>query len=395
MAFLGIMIATCALSLAVMVSNGFEKEIKKTLKGLNADYIALPKDSNSVYLAKKSLDLMKKSNLIANYCNIGLGQVIVETNPSVFRTMNVKAVNSRTYFSVSGITTKIILPPIKVDYSKLLEGSSVIVGHKFAQDLGLKLHDSFEVFVPVMKKKNIELKKYDFKVGAIFKVGFDDYDGSTIIMNHITAKSIFKDFSTDIFMINQSKTDLHWTSIEYWNDFFSLQKNDVVKEKLIAALPDSKVLSWQEGSPILLESMKMEKLVSIFVLSLIVLVAMLNLLAFIFMKIQSKKRDIAILICMGMSPSSVASIFVFLGSIISFFASACGVGLAILIARLIDHYNLISLPGNYFFDRIIFDYSYEVFVILFVCINLFTFVMSFIPARFASMLNLSSVLRHG
>ena len=72
------------------------------------------------------------------------------------------------------------------------------------------------------------------------------------------------------------------------------------------------------------------------VLSIIVLVAVFNILSSLIMLVRAKTRDIAILRTMGASPASIMKIFVVQGALVGVIGTLAGLALGLLIAFNID-----------------------------------------------------------
>jgi lipoprotein-releasing system permease protein len=75
-----------------------------------------------------------------------------------------------------------------------------------------------------------------------------------------------------------------------------------------------------------------EKVVMFLILSLIVLVAVINIVSMLSMVVQEKRADIAILRTLGAAPRSIMAVFMVQGSVIGFVGTFIGVVLGVLLA---------------------------------------------------------------
>jgi lipoprotein-releasing system permease protein len=95
--------------------------------------------------------------------------------------------------------------------------------------------------------------------------------------------------------------------------------------------------------------MKMEKKVMFIILNLIIVVAAFNIASTLIMVVMQRTRDIGILKSMGATSRAVMRIFMLQGCIIGAVGTALGTVGGILLARILDEYELIRLPGDVYF----------------------------------------------
>lgn len=95
---------------------------------------------------------------------------------------------------------------------------------------------------------------------------------------------------------------------------------------------------WMEMNKNLFSALRLEKRVMFIILSLIVLVAMFNIITTLIMVVMEKNRDIAVLKSMGATSRSIMKIFVYQGLIIGIIGTLLG-----SIAGLAVAYNLEDL----------------------------------------------------
>jgi len=140
-----------------------------------------------------------------------------------------------------------------------------------------------------------------------------------------------------------------------------------------------------------------------FILTLIILVAALNIISTLIMMVMEKTRDIGILKSIGASSKSVMTIFTMEGLIIGVIGAVFGVLLGLLIA---DNINLMAdfigdLTGFqlfasdiYYFDRIPADIEKTDVVIISLCAVAISVLASLYPAWQAARLNPVEALRY-
>ena len=117
----------------------------------------------------------------------------------------------------------------------------------------------------------------------------------------------------------------------------------LVKDKIDLKLDDYNVYSrdWRETNSSLAEAMMVEKNVMLLVLSLILIIAGINIASGLVMLVKDKGREISILRAMGMSKFSASRIFIISGLKIGFFATFWGVLAGVLISPYVEEIRLI------------------------------------------------------
>jgi lipoprotein-releasing system permease protein len=178
------------------------------------------------------------------------------------------------------------------------------------------------------------------------------------------------------------------------NIFTRLDNEQTTIAQLQQRLPHLTIQSWKDLYPALVSSLKLEKYVMFFILALITLVASMNMISLLFMQIQQKRRDIAILKVMGLSTNKISNIFLQLGLTITLLASSCGLGLAFFVGSLLERYPCIELPDVYYVSHLPARIDAEIFIVVFVVTMLIGFCATWFPARRAQNINVAQVLRH-
>jgi lipoprotein-releasing system permease protein len=99
--------------------------------------------------------------------------------------------------------------------------------------------------------------------------------------------------------------------------------------------------------------MKLERLIIYIVISLIMVVAALNIISSLITIVFEKRREIGILMSMGATSSSILRIFMLYGMVVGFVGSTLGVATGVLLCYIQYHWRLIPLPGDvYFIDTL-------------------------------------------
>jgi lipoprotein-releasing system permease protein len=124
-------------------------------------------------------------------------------------------------------------------------------------------------------------------------------------------------------------------------------KSETMVREMIPILPlDISPITWQELNASLYTALKLEKTVLFFTLTLIIVVASLNIIAGLILLVIQKIKDIGILRSAGASSGIIRRIFFFQGGIIGLVGTTAGVLLGLTICALANRFKLISVPAE-------------------------------------------------
>ena len=156
------------------------------------------------------------------------------------------------------------------------------------------------------------------------------------------------------------------------------------------------VESWTESNKQFFGALKLEKLAMALILSLIVLVAALNIAGTLAMVVVNRTREIGILKAMGLTRKDTLRAFMLHGFWIGFVGTAAGMGLGLTLAFLIERYRIIPIPPEtYFVDSLPVALSaWDVAWIAALSLVL-PVVATIYPARQAASLEPVEAIRHG
>ena len=210
------------------------------------------------------------------------------------------------------------LAPKVVDGSlaALKAGSSnVAIGSQLAQNLGAQLGDSITIINPAGRATPFGTvpRQIAYTVAAVFEIGVYDYDKAFVVMPMKDAQTLLLTGDT-VGMIE-----------------VTTENPDKVSE-ILAPLERqlagrAVVTDWKTINASLFEALAVERVAMFVVLSIIVLVAVFNILSSLIMLVRAKTRDIAILRTMGATRRSLLKVFVTTGFCIGALGTVAGLGL--------------------------------------------------------------------
>ncbi len=190
--------------------------------------------------------------------------------------------------------------------------SNVAIGARLAENLGVGLGDVVTIINPQGRSTPFGTvpRQIGYTVSAIFEVGVYDYDQAFVVMPIEDAQTLL--LTGDSIGMIEVKTD----------------DPDAVSEilaPLSRKLAGQAVISdWKTINASLFEALAVERVAMFVVLSIIVLVAVFNILSSLIMLVRAKTRDIAILRTMGATRRSLLKIFVTTGFVIGALGTVAG-----------------------------------------------------------------------
>ena len=162
------------------------------------------------------------------------------------------------------------------------------------------------------------------------------------------------------------------------------------------------IIDWTQENSAYFGAIKLEKVMMSIVLMLVIAVAAFNIIASLIMTVTEKRGDIAVLRTLGISSRSIKNIFLYQGSLISFFGVTAGVILGCVVALntpewapvLENFFGFQIMPSDVFYvTRIPSIVKIGDIALISFFSFLITSVASYYPARRATEIEPASILR--
>ena len=205
------------------------------------------------------------------------------------------------------------------DLARLEPGSGRVgIGSRLATTLGAQVGSRITIINPQGRSTPFGTvpREIAYDVAAIFEVGVYDYDKAFVIMPMEDAQTLLL-LGDQIGMI-EIKT----------NDADNVRN---ILDPLVPKVANRGIITdWQTMNASLFETLQVERVVMFVILSIIILVAVFNILSSLIMLVRAKTRDIAILRTMGASRASLLRIFVTVGTSIGMLGIAAGIILGLI-----------------------------------------------------------------
>jgi lipoprotein-releasing system permease protein len=212
----------------------------------------------------------------------------------------------------------------------------VILGKNLAQELHVVVGDKVRLISSSgpLTPMGVIPKVKTCRVSGIFESGMYEYDSSLAYMT-----------LTDVQNFLESDDIVHGIEVAVHED--ELNQADKVARRIVDKIGTPFIAKdWMSMNRNLFAAFKLEKIGMFICLTLIILVAALNIISALIMVVMEKEKDIAILKSMGATSRSIMKIFFFQGLVIAFSGTILGVAGGLGLCELLSRYKFIELPSN-------------------------------------------------
>ncbi|MFJ6325306.1 MULTISPECIES: lipoprotein-releasing ABC transporter permease subunit [unclassified Rhizobium] len=317
--FIGIMLGVATLIIVMAVMNGFRAELLDRLLGINGHLVVQPIESG----------LDDYEEIAARFNGIaGVRYAIPMTEGQVLTTGRIGAGAGALVRGVRGEDiTKLTLVSSNIRQGTLDSfnaSKGAAIGKRMADRLGLSVGDSIQLVAPEgdVTPFGVTARQMSYPVVAIFEVGMSQYDSSIIYLPLGEAQRYFNSEgvvqSIEVFVDDPDAVDRLRPSVE------SVARRPVF------------LTDWRQRNQTLFSALQVQRNVMFVVLTLIVLVAALNIISGLFMLVKDKGPDIAILRTMGATSGAIMRIFFMAGAAIGGVGTAAGVVLGVIVSMNVE-----------------------------------------------------------
>jgi lipoprotein-releasing system permease protein len=312
--FVGIMLGVATLIIVMAVMNGFRTELLTRILGINGHLVIQPMDRplddfaeviqriETVDGVRYAVALVEGQVLASGRVGAGTGALVRGISADDLGKLDLVASNIR-QGSLTGYAT----------------GEGVAIGQRMAQNLGLALGDPLTLISPDgdVTPFGTTPRVKSYPVTAIFEIGMSEYDSNIVFMPIAEAQLYF----------NQEGIA---QSIEVFVD--DPDNIDVMRQRVEEASQRQLFLvDWRQRNQTFFSALQVERNVMFMILTMIVLVAALNIISGLIMLVKDKGRDIAILRTMGATSGAVLRIFLMTGAAIGVAGTLAGVALGLVV----------------------------------------------------------------
>jgi len=300
------------------VMNGFRKELLDKILGLNGHLLVQPLESPLT-------DWKDVADRISQVQGIRLAAPVVDGQALASSPFNASGVLVRGIRSDDLNNLTSIAKNVKQgSLDGFDSGQGVAIGRRLADQLSLHAGDSVTLVSPkgAVTPMGMTPRIKPYKVAAVFEIGMSEYDSGMVFMPLSEAQGYFNR-NSDV------------TAIEVFTT--NPDRIDVFRKAVTEAAGRPVFLvDWRQRNSTFFNALQVERNVMFLILTMIVLVAALNIVSGLIMLVKDKGSDIAILRTMGASQGAIMRIFLITGASIGVVGTMVGFFVGLIICLNIE-----------------------------------------------------------
>jgi lipoprotein-releasing system permease protein len=310
---IAVALGVAALIIVMSVMNGFRAELFDKIVGLNGHAVVqgydgrLPDWQRIADTAKRTPGVTSALPLIET--------PLMATANGRFEGVIVRGMRVDDIRANTTITSNVLAGDIR----SIAPGSNrVAIGSRLADTLGAYPGSQITLWNPEGRSTVLGTvpREVTYTVGAVFEIGVYDYDKAFVILPMQDAQQLLlMGDQVGMIEIQTSNPD-------------KVQQILAPLQKLVQG--KGVITDWRQMNSALFQALEVERVAMFVVLSLIVLVAVFNILSSLIMLVRAKTRDIAILRTMGASRRWMMKVFMTVGVTIG----SLGIVLGLIIGAL-------------------------------------------------------------
>ena len=361
LSLLGISVGCFAMVISLSVMNGFESLVHEKLKGFDGDI--------RMFSSIKDLTFFENINAIESIMPFMERRGVAETSKNQ-KIVSLKAVDERLFKSFYDLNFR----GSELKHNQIFIGEDL--SHRLEKDIGGKI----TIYSPLDQSIGLGIPyKKEFIIAGIFKTKVLDYDDRFIFMTLDDGKNLFR-----------RKDAIDGFDLRVGTE----SSIKAVKEDL-KALSDNKIeiFTWKDLNRSLVDAMKIERIATMIILSLIFLVSTFHLASSLTLISYQKIKELGILRVMGASGNSIINIIVNIGIRKAGKGMIYGTGIGLLVVIIQNKISFIKIPTDiYFVQSLPMEISFSEISSIVIISFSFIFLASFIIGRKISKINTMEAL---
>jgi lipoprotein-releasing system permease protein len=303
---LGIMLGVATLIIVMAVMNGFRQELLSKILGLNGHLLIQP-------LEQPLTDYADVAARVSKVNGVYLAAPLVEGQALASSPFNASGVVVRGMRGADLAKLTQVSQHIK---QGTLDGfddnQAIAIGARLAEQLSVRAGDNLTLVAPrgAVTPMGTTPRIKAYKIAAVFEIGMSEYDSAFVFMPLTEAQAYFNR-NGDV------------TAIEVYTDNPD-RIDDFRRAVTEAAARPIYMVDWRQRNATFFNALQVERNVMFLILTLIVLVAALNIVSGLIMLVKDKSSDIAILRTMGATQGAIMRVFLITGASIGVVGTLVG-----------------------------------------------------------------------
>ncbi len=316
--FLGIMLGVATLIIVMAVMNGFRKELMSKILGINGHVLVQPLESAMTDYAEvaKRISAIKGVTLAVPLVE---GQALA-SSPFQAGGVLVRGVREEDLKRLPAIGNGLKAGTLE----GFDGGQGVLIGKRLADNLSVRAGDQITLVAPrgAVTPMGTTPRIKSYKIAGLFEIGMSEYDQVFVFMPLPEAQAYFN-----------RPGDV--SAIEVYTD--DPDKIDTFRKEINekAGRPVY-LVDWRQRNATFFNALQVERNVMFLILTLIVLVAALNIVSGLIMLVKDKGHDIAILRTIGATRGAILRVFLITGASIGVLGTLVGFVLGLIVCMNIE-----------------------------------------------------------
>ncbi len=378
----GVALGVAALIVVIGVMNGFTKDLRDKILGVNA-HVLVSAFTGGIREHRDVAELCRQIPGVTGVTPFVYSEVMLSASGGV-KGVVLRGIDPSTADQVLSLTKDMVSGSVK-DLAEKDGMPGMIIGAEMAKRLGLGLGAMVNLLSPTGTQSAVGFtpKVRVFRVAGIFRTGMFEYDATLGYVTVDAARNLLG-FKDDVV-----------TGLEV--RLKDVYRAGEISDQIRIKLHDYPVYvrNWQEMNANLFAALELEKTAMFIILAMIVLVGSFSIVTMLVMLVMQKTKDIAVLMSLGATSESIRRIFMFQGSFIGAVGTALGYGIGIPVALILKKYQFIKLPSDvYPVDYLPVRLEWLDMTLIGVAALALCFLSTLYPARRAASLKPSDALRY-
>ncbi len=291
-----VMLGVAALIIVMSVMNGFRAELFDKVVGLNGHAVIqgyggrLEGWQRVAEVARRTPGVVSASPLIE--------QPLMATSEGRVEGVLLRGVQRQNILENATIRDNVLMGSPEALRPGADNGA---IGTRLAEALGVGVGDQISLLSPEGRTTPFGTvpRIVSYRIAAIFEIGLYDFDKAFVVMTIEDAQTLLM-LGDAVGMVEVQTTDPD-------------RVEEILAPVARAVAGRAVVNDWRSINSALFEALQVERVAMFVVLSIIILVAVFNILSSLIMLVRAKTRDIAILRTMGATRGGLMKVFMTVG----------------------------------------------------------------------------------
>jgi lipoprotein-releasing system permease protein len=378
---LGVAAGVMALVVALAVTNGFHNTLQRNLLGAMAHINV--EERQPLYGIENWRDLAARLRKVPHVTAVApaLYEYVLLSGAVQSKGVQLKGIDIESEEAISPALRHLKAGTLDRLRDSNANPPGMLMGARLVSDTGMLLNSRVNAWSPEPTPYGPVFASHRFFISGIFETGFYDVDDGWTYTSLAVAQKTFS--LQDV--VNTIEVDVDNVD----------RAPQIAKEIDKLVMPRYTATPWTEQNKSIFSALRLERIVTMIVIGLILLVGALNILITLVMMVMEKYRDIAILMSMGARQKQIRRIFMMQGVLIGAVGSAIGLAAGYTLCHFAEKYHLLKIDESvYSMSFVPFESRWTDGIWIAAIAILVSFLATLYPARNATRIAPAEVLRY-